>query len=145
MDGLGRCPDGGQAFDLFRQITYREPPQFYRLLANFYIRIINSRKVKLSTMSESNNNKPVEVFRRRGIKVSVFQNQSGDQFFHKIAVQKVYRDGDNWKTTSTLGRDDLPVARLLIGHAWEFILDRESKPENQNTPDQKETSSVDVD
>lgn len=96
-------------------------------------------------MSDSINNKPIEVFRRRGIKVSVFQNQSGDQVFHKVAVQKVYRDGDNWKTTSTLGRDDLPIARLLIGHAWEFILDRESKAENRNTLNQKETSSVDID
>ena len=83
-------------------------------------------------MSESTSNKPIEVLRRRGVKVSIFENRSGDTTFHKVAVQKIYRDGQQgWKTTTSLGRDDLPIAQLLIGRAWEFILEKEAEPNNE--------------
>ncbi len=77
-------------------------------------------------MPETTNNKPIHVLRRRGVKVSVFENRSGDTIFHKITIQKIYRDESGaWKTTHSLGRDDLPIAQLLIGRAWEVVLDRE--------------------
>ena len=76
-------------------------------------------------------NKPIQTFRRRGVKVSIFENKSGEATFRKIAIQKLYReDGGTWKTTTSLGRDDLPIAQLLIGKAWEFILDQEAEPHN---------------
>src|SRR5712691_6886176 len=75
-------------------------------------------------------NKPVKVFRLRGVKAAVFENHatSGEQVsvFHKVSLQRIYRDGDAWKTTSSLGRDDLPVARHLRGKAWEWILETEA-------------------
>jgi hypothetical protein len=71
-------------------------------------------------------NKPVTSFRLRGVKVSVFANPTQTDgrpsVFHKVAVQKIYRDGEQFKTTTSLGRDDVPVARLLLQRAWEFIL-----------------------
>ena len=84
-------------------------------------------------MSDTTTNKPIQVLRRRGVKVSVFQNQSGATTFHKVAVQKIYReDGGDWKTTNSLGRDDLPVAQMLIGRAWEYILDLEAGPREES-------------
>jgi hypothetical protein len=75
--------------------------------------------------------KPVQTFRLRGVAVSVFSNtaktKERDVTFHKVALQRVYRDGDDWKYTSSLGRDDLPIARLLLARAWEWILDAEAK------------------
>ena len=42
-------------------------------------------------------------------------------------MQKIYRDEqEQWKTTTSLGRDDLPIAQLLLNKAWEFILDQEA-------------------
>ena len=72
-------------------------------------------------------NKPINVLRRRGVKVSVFENHVGQNVFHKVTVQKIYRDEqEQWKTTTSLGRDDLPIAQLLLNKAWEFILDQEA-------------------
>ena len=75
-------------------------------------------------------NKPVKVFRSRGISASIFANnaksEGRDITFHKISVQRNYKDGDEWKTTTSFGRDDLPVAQLLMQRAWEFILDTEA-------------------
>jgi len=79
-------------------------------------------------MTTTDVTKPVQVFRRRGVKISVFENRSGETRFHKIAIQKIYREsGGEWKTATSLGRDDLPIARLLLERAWEFILDREQE------------------
>lgn len=75
-------------------------------------------------------NKPVKVFRLRGISASVFENHAKsdgrDISFHKVSLQRTYRDGDEWKTTTSFGRDDLPVAKLVLEQAWEFILESEA-------------------
>ena len=79
-------------------------------------------------MTTTTSNKPARVFRRRGVKVSVFRNEAGEHIFHKVVVQKIYKEGGGeWRTTTSLGRDDLPVAQMLIGRAWEFILDEEAR------------------
>ena len=87
---------------------------------------------KQSTKQPSN--KPVQSWKRKGVHVSVFRNVSekdGSVFF-KTTVSKVYKDGEEFKTTSSLGRDDLPVALLLLSKAYEFILESESnKTETQ--------------
>ena len=75
-------------------------------------------------------------FRLRGVKVSVFANPTQTDgrpsVFHKVAVQKIYRDGEQFKTTTSLGRDDLPVARLLLQRAWELILDSEARHKEES-------------
>lgn len=79
-------------------------------------------------MSEATNNKPIHVLRRRGVKVSIFENRSGETLFHKFTIQKIYRDDSGtWKTTTSYGRDDAPIIRLLTDQAWEWILDREEQ------------------
>ena len=74
--------------------------------------------------------KPVKVFRSRGVSASIFANHAKsdgrDITYHKVSLQRTYKDGDKWKTTTSFGRDDLPVARLLLDRAWEFILDAEA-------------------
>ena len=74
--------------------------------------------------------KPVKSFRLRGISASVFENtaktKDREVTFHKVSLQRTYRDGDEWKNTTSFGRDDLPIARLLLEQAWQFILETEA-------------------
>ena len=76
------------------------------------------------------NTKPIHAFRMRGISASLFENHSKsdgrDVVFHKVSLQRRYRDGDEWKTTTSFSRDDLPIAMLLMQRAWEFIVDVEA-------------------
>jgi hypothetical protein len=75
--------------------------------------------------------KPVKVFRLRGVSASVFQNhakrENRDVTFHKVSLQRTYKDGDEFKQTSTFSRDDLPVCMHVMQQAWAYILDVESK------------------
>lgn len=71
-------------------------------------------------------NRPIRIFRLRGVKAAVFENKGDQGVFHKVTLQRIYREGEQWKTTQSLGRDDLPVAILLLDRAWQFILEIES-------------------
>lgn len=85
-----------------------------------------------ATTVAQNENRPVHVIRRKGVKASIFVNKSGDSEFAKVTVQKIYRDDTgNWKTTTSFGRDDLPLVTLVTKRAWEWILDREAEPNNE--------------
>jgi len=87
------------------------------------------------TMSEkTDSNKPVKSFRLRGITASVFENQSedGKSTFFKVTLQRSYKQGEEWKSTNSFGRDDLPLVSLLTKQAWEFILNTESKSQKED-------------
>jgi hypothetical protein len=81
--------------------------------------------------------KPVKVFRLRGVSASVFENHSKNAerpaTFHKVSLQRTYKDGDEFKTTTSFGRDDLPVCVHVMQQAWAFVLDAESKRGQDDT------------
>jgi hypothetical protein len=85
--------------------------------------------------------KPVKVFRFLGVSASVFANKSAqrrDVPFYKVSLQRTYKDGDEFKTTSSLSRDDLPIADLLIRKSWEFILESEMEARKAASDDREE-------
>lgn len=76
---------------------------------------------------EGSSTKPVKVFRANGLSVSVFKNTAKtkddrDTTFYKVSLQRSYKDGETYRNTTSLGRDDLPVAALLLPRAWEYIV-----------------------
>ncbi|MBL4885954.1 MAG: hypothetical protein JKY95_15655 [Planctomycetaceae bacterium] len=83
---------------------------------------------------KTDSNKPVKSFRLRGITASIFENSSQDtgKSFYKVTLQRSYKQGDDWKSTNSFGRDDLPLVSLLTKQAWEFILNTESKSQKED-------------
>ncbi|NLF70815.1 MAG: hypothetical protein GX575_17430 [Candidatus Anammoximicrobium sp.] len=93
------------------------------------VRCGSSISVPHSTMdAESKSNRPVKVFRARGVTASIFENESktGDTF-HKVTLQRTYHDGKEFKTTDSFSRDDLPIAGKLLADAWAFVLETEEE------------------
>lgn len=90
----------------------------------------NQTKKGGNSATNRESNRPVKSFFRRGVRVSVFANpakvEDRDEIFHKTVVTRAYKDGDEWKSTSSLGREDLPIASMLLTKAWEWILEAES-------------------
>ena len=78
----------------------------------------------------ANGNKPVKVFRYRGISASVFENFSqtdGEQVrFFKVNLQRTFKQGEDFKHNASFGRDEIPIARLVLDRAWQFVLDAEA-------------------
>lgn len=90
--------------------------------------LISPRTMESSTKSKPAA-KPVQTFRLKAISASVFENQSedGKTTFYKVSLQRTYRQDDEWRTSQSFSRDDLPIAALLLQKAWEFILNTEAK------------------
>ena len=86
-------------------------------------------EVAAQAAAETGSNKPVKVFRHRALSASVFANQGKNGgTFHSVVLERAYKQGEEFKHSSSFLRDDLPVARHLLDQAWQFILDAESRP-----------------
>ena len=86
--------------------------------------------------SSASSNKPVKVFRVRGITASVFANQTkkGDAF-HKVCLQRTWWDGDKYRTSDTFGRDEVPVALHVLMQAWQFVMTTEEAAKREASED----------
>lgn len=69
---------------------------------------------------------PKAKFNVGQIQVAVWENQSGEgRSRHSIRLTKRYKDGNEWKSTNSLGINDLPKAMLALNKAYEFVLLKE--------------------
>lgn len=91
-------------------------------------------------MTQTATTKPVQVYRLRNLSASIFRNHAKnndrDVPYFKVSLQKTYRDDGEFRTTTSLSRDDLPMAELLLNRAWTFILDTEEQ-ERKTANEQK--------
>lgn len=65
--------------------------------------------------------KPILELRRGLIKVHVWRRRSR-RGGYSLNVVRLFRNGDQWKESSRLGRDDLPLVRLVLDEAYEWML-----------------------
>jgi hypothetical protein len=66
--------------------------------------------------------KPAHEIRLGAIKATIWANPTTGGTCHNVTVTRLYKDGDEWKTTQCFGRDDLPlVAKVVdLAHSWIF-------------------------
>lgn len=60
------------------------------------------------------------------IKVRVWRRKSKRRGY-SAALVRLYRNGDEWKESTRLGRDDIPVARLVLDEAYQWMLTNEDR------------------
>jgi hypothetical protein len=82
--------------------------------------------------------KPVKVFKHRGISVSVFENTAErdgqQQTFYKASVRRTFKQGDEFVSNANFSRDEIPITRLLMDRAWQWMLDAESQKPADDSP-----------
>lgn len=71
-------------------------------------------------------NEPVFKKKRKGIHMAVFENVSDKGTFHKTTFQRVYKKDDQFETTNSFSRDDLPCLAMLANDAYAWILEAEA-------------------
>ncbi len=74
--------------------------------------------------------KPALEIRRGLIKVRVWQRRSKNNGVrYSLTVVRLFRNGDQWKESTRLGRDDIPLVRLLLdeAHTWMLTNEENSK------------------
>jgi hypothetical protein len=80
--------------------------------------------------AEAPGKKPAHVLTDRGLSVSVFANtatvRDREVTFFDSYIQRTYKDGEEFKKTHKLAKDDLLKAAQLLTQAWAWIVDEEA-------------------
>ena len=64
--------------------------------------------------------KPVHEIRIGSVKALIWENQTDNGVRHNTTIERLYKDGDDWKATKSFGRDDLLVVAKIAdqAHTW---------------------------
>ena len=70
----------------------------------------------------NSSNRPVHEIKLGRVRASIWMNESDrkDVWFN-VSISRVYRDGDQWKTTTSFVRDDLPLVAKAAEMAFAWI------------------------
>jgi hypothetical protein len=73
-------------------------------------------------MSKQNPVKPVHEVRLGSIKAAIWENQTENGTRFNVTVARIYKDGEQWKSTDSFGRDDLLLLAKVVdeAHSWIF-------------------------
>ncbi len=69
--------------------------------------------------SEKSGNGPVDHIKVGGITVAVWKNKGEHSDFFTYSMQRSYKQGNEWKNTTSLRDGDLPKAILALQKAYE--------------------------
>ena len=80
------------------------------------------------------NQKPVDEIRIGRVKATVWKNGTEDQPRYNVTFSRLYKEGDQWKSTQSFGRNDLLVLRKVADQAHSRLFElpvEEELPEVQ--------------
>ena len=85
--------------------------------------------------------KPVHEVRLGRIKAAIWENDTQNGPLHNVTFTRLYKDEDDqWKDSTSFGRDDLPLLAKIadMAHTWIFQQKQEdsngSKDKNKSKP-----------
>ena len=64
--------------------------------------------------------KPLHEIRMGCIKATIWPNKRNNEFSVNVTVSRIYKEGDNWKSSDSFRRDDLlPLCKVIDAtHSW---------------------------
>jgi hypothetical protein len=72
----------------------------------------------------SSNNRPVQEIRMGRIKAAIWENETQNGTRFNVTVTRLYKDGDEWKSSDSFGRDDLPLLAKVLDRAHSFCYEQ---------------------
>ena len=61
--------------------------------------------------------KPVHEVRLGRIKAAIWANETDNGTRHNVTITRLYKDGDEWKTSTSFGREELPLVAKIADMA----------------------------
>ena len=73
--------------------------------------------------------KPIHEVRLGFIKAAVWKNETEKGVRYNVTFSRIYKDGDDWKSTDSFGRDDLLLLAKVADqvHSWIFAQAQENE------------------
>ena len=82
-----------------------------------------AQATKRSSNSQSSNKeavRPVQEIRMGRIRAAIWANETENGTRYNVTVNRLYKDGDKWKDSTSFGRDDLLLVAKVTDacHSW---------------------------
>ncbi len=77
------------------------------------------------------NQKPVDEIRIGRVKATIWRNGTEEHPRHNVTFSRLYKDGDQWKSTQSFGRNDLLVLAKMADQAHTRIFDLPQEEEQE--------------
>lgn len=77
-------------------------------------------------------NRPVHEIRFGRIRAAIWQNETENGMRHNVTISRLYKDGEDWKDSTSFGRDDLPLVAKVCDQAHTWIFEYGSEKSNGN-------------
>lgn len=74
-------------------------------------------------MPKPNPTQPVHEVRIGPIKAAIWENKTENGTWFNVTVSRIYKDGDQWRSTDGFGRDDLLVLAKVADQTHTWIID----------------------
>ena len=74
------------------------------------------------TASQEAKQRPAQEIRLGRIKATIWANQADNGTWYNVTLSRSYKDGDDWKSSGSFGRDDLLVVAKVadLANSWIF-------------------------
>lgn len=88
---------------------------------------------------------PVHEVRLGTIRAAIWANETDSGTWYNVTFERSYRDGDNWKTSASYGRDDLLVLAKVadLAHTWIANQPRERQEVPNDGKEKRKPASLD--
>ena len=76
----------------------------------------------------SSGNRPIHEIRLGRVRASIWMHSgNGQSNWHSVSITRLYQEREKWKTSTSFGRDDLPVVSKAaeMAYAWIWKTKRE--------------------
>lgn len=71
---------------------------------------------------------PIAQVRIGAIKAAIWKNENGNGTRYNVTFQRLYKDGDQWKSSESFGRDDLLLVAKVADLAHTRIFEMQEEP-----------------
>ena len=75
-------------------------------------------------------NKPIHEVRLGSIKAVVWRNETETGVRYNVTFSRLYKEGDQWKSTESFGRDDLLLLGKVANDAHSYICQRSQEQDD---------------
>jgi hypothetical protein len=80
--------------------------------------------MKTTPTSKTETTKPAHEIRISGLKATVWKNDTDKGPRYNTTFERTYRDGEEWKSSNSFGRDDLLVLSHLATECFRWITEQ---------------------
>jgi hypothetical protein len=84
--------------------------------------------------SEKSGNQPVHHIRHGAISASIWRQDTDKGPMFNVTFQRSYRDGEEWKTSTSFGKKHLLILSLIAARAYEWISSQSKSTDEEHRP-----------